>query len=132
LKTGITLTNVAKSSQEELLEDYEDFLRQNGFEVWNKNDPRVKAIRAKASELIRNLSNLSSLGNLRESGGLIQKNLPFPQDPEKAANLLHTLCHIATYLLNRQVEGLERKHQREGGYSEKLYQKRVEYRKIPK
>ncbi len=127
LKMGITLTNVAKASQEELLVDYEDFLRQNEFEVWDKNDPRVKVIRARSARLVSTLSNLSNLGQAAE---LIHKELPFPTDPEQAANFLLTLCHQATYLLNRQVEALERKHEREGGYSEKLYQKRVEYRKL--
>jgi len=128
-KMGIKLTNTAKASEEELLGDYEDFLRQRELEIWDKNDPRVKLFRAKAAKLVRNLSNL---GDIRESAELIQKGLPLSEDPEEAANLMLTLCHQVTYLLNRQVEALERKHEREGGYTEKLYNKRKDFLKKPK
>jgi len=118
LKIAIKLTNVAKMSLEELLADYEDFLRQSGLKQWSKNDPRVVEFRNKSSKLVRNLSNLRRL---------TQRAL-LPQDPERAANLLLTLAHQATFLLNRQVEALEEKHRKEGGYTEKLYRERKEYR----
>lgn len=38
------LTNVARASLEELLLDYEDFLRQRGLPIWDRNDPRRKAL----------------------------------------------------------------------------------------
>jgi len=125
LKMGIKLTNTARISLEEALGDFEDFLRQRGLEQWDKNDPRVISLRRRLAALVRHLSNLRNLGAEREW----QKNLPLPEDPEEAANLLITLCHQATYLMNRQVESLERKHQTEGGYTEKLYRKRKEYRR---
>lgn len=61
LKSAIKLTNVAKGSLEELIEDYEDLLRQNSLELWSKDDRRVTKIRARSSCLIRNLSDLSYL-----------------------------------------------------------------------
>lgn len=124
LKTAIRLTNVAKASLEELLADYGDFLRQRGLTQWGKNDSRVRLFRGKAAKLVRHLSNLRNLRAEREW----QKELPLPEDPEEATNLLITLCHQATYLMNKQVEALEHKHQTEGGYTEKLYQKRKKYR----
>src|SRR5713101_7750559 len=36
-ETEIKLTNVARSSLEELLEDYRDFLRVRGRRLWDKN-----------------------------------------------------------------------------------------------
>lgn len=131
LKIAIKLTGIAKGSLEELLGDLEDFLRQRGLPHWSKNDQRVKLLRAKSAKLVRNLSNL---GNLRDPATRGQKQrellaqLPLPKEPEPAANLLLTLCHQATYLLNKQVDSLEKKHTREGGLTEKLYQKRKEYR----
>lgn len=118
LKTGIKLTNVAKASLEELIGDYEDFLRQRGLRQWSKSDQRVVEFRQKSSKLVSNLSNLGYLG----------KRPILPKEPERAANLLLTLCHQATFLLNRQVEALEKKHLQEGGYSEQLYKKRINYR----
>ena len=44
-ETEIKLTNVAKSSLQELLLDYEDFLRQHELELWDKNDPRCLQVR---------------------------------------------------------------------------------------
>lgn len=118
LKMAIKLTNVAKASLEELTADYEDFLRQREMSVWSKNDPRVLAFRREAAEVISLLSPLSDL-----------RNLKLPQDPEAAANFMLTLCHQATYLLHKQVQGLEKKHESEGGFTEKLYKKRKEFRR---
>ena len=118
LKSAIKLTNVAKASQEELLADYEDFLRQRDLPIWPKTDFRTVEFRRTAAKLVSNLSFLSTLGG----------QITLPNKPEEAANLLLTLCHQVTYLLNRQVEALEKKHTREGGYSEKLYQMRKDFR----
>jgi len=123
LKTGIKLTNVAKASIEELIGDLEDFLRQRKLQMWDKNDPRVLIIREKYSTIVSNLSNLGNIEN---------EKWELPDDPEEAANLLLTLSHIATYLLNNQVDALERKHITEGGYTEKLYEQRQNYRNLHK
>jgi len=121
LKICIKLAGTAKGSHEELIGDYEDFLRQRGLPVRKKDDPRVLALRSRSATLIRNLSNSRDL--------LLLRQLPLPQEEEEACNFMLTLCHQSTFLLNRQIEALERKHEREGGFTEKLYQKRVEYRK---
>lgn len=39
-KTELKLTNVARASLEELRLDYEDFLRQRGLPIWDRDDPR--------------------------------------------------------------------------------------------
>lgn len=126
LKIAINLTGVAKGSIEELIGDLEDFVRQNNLRLWDKTDPRTQLLRHKAAELVRNLSNLRDLSYLRN---LQEENFALPTNSEEASNLLLTLCHQATYLLHRQVEALKEKHMREGGLSEELYRKRVEYRK---
>jgi hypothetical protein len=40
-KTELKQTNVARASLEELLLDYEDFLRQRGMRSWDKNAPEA-------------------------------------------------------------------------------------------
>lgn len=102
LKTAIKLTNIAKGSLEELQADYEDFLRQRNLPQWEKTDRRILSWRADYARLVRNLSNLRYLRQVP----------PLPSEPETAANLLLTLCHQATFLLNRQVEALIKKHAR--------------------
>ena len=132
LKVAIKLTGIAKGSIEELIGDLEDFLRQRSLERWPKDDPRILMFRGKAAKLVRNLSNLSDLRDSAERNQKQRKllaQLTLPKDPEEAANLLLTPCHQATYLLHRQVEALKEKHMKEGGLTEELYQKRVEYRR---
>lgn len=129
LKSSIKLTNVACASLEELIGDLEDFLRQRKLEQWRKDDPRVVVFRGKTAKIVKScaqkaqvVGDLSVLSDLRGQ-------LELPKNSEEAANFLLTLCHQATYLLSRQVKSLEEKHQKEGGYTEKLYRKRIEFRK---
>lgn len=119
-KGEIKLLGVANASLEELLADYEDFLRQRSLKIWPKTDSRITAFRQLAFRL-SNLGNLSPLGNLVERPIL-------PEDPEEAANFLLTLCHQATFLLDRQIKKAEEKFITEGGYSENLFQKRLKTR----
>src|SRR3990167_9066732 len=85
-KSGeIKLLGVAKASFEELLADYEDFLRQNKLEIYSKNNPKVLGLKVTAYRL-SHLSNLSHLGHLKEKPIL-------PANPEETANFLLTLCH---------------------------------------
>jgi len=130
LKLAINLTGVAKSSLEELTGDLEDFVRQNDLRLWDKSDQPTRVIRTKSSEVVRSLSNLRSLR--AEEERKLLKQFALPKSPEEAANLLLTLCHQATYLLHKQVEALKQKHMTEGGLTEELYRKRVEYRKNPR
>lgn len=116
-KSGeIKLLGVSKASFEELLSDFEDFLRQNGFQIYPKNDPRVDAFRALAYRL-SNLSNLNPLGDLIGKGELTG-------NPEEDANFLLTLCHQVTYLLDKQIKAALIKFEKEGGINEKLYKLR--------
>lgn len=43
-KTELKLTNVARASLEELRLDYEDYLRQRGLPLWDREDPRRKEL----------------------------------------------------------------------------------------
>lgn len=116
-KGEIKLLGVAKASFEELLTDFEDFLRQNGLEIYPKTDLRVTAFRKTAYRL-SHLSNLSSLGSLVERPVL-------PGNPQDAANFLLTLCHQVTYLLDRQIKAMEEKFIQDGGFTENLFKKRL-------
>lgn len=117
----IKLLGVANASFEELLSDYEDFLRQNKMAIYLKTDPQVTEFR----ELGYRLSNLR---NLSDSGELIERPKLFIH-PEKDANFLLTLCHLETYLLSKQIKAAEEKFVKEGGYSENLFKRRLENRK---
>lgn len=120
-KGEIKLLGVAMASLDELLADYEDFLRQKGLRIYSKESREVSEFRRIAYRL-SNVSNISPLGDLIEKPQL-------PDSPQDAANFLLTLCHMATYLLHRQIDSLKEKHMKEGGLTEELYRKRIEYRK---
>lgn len=51
------LTSIARASLEELRMDYEDFLRQRGFRLWDWSDPRKQELIdrrcSKADEMAR-------------------------------------------------------------------------------
>lgn len=114
LKLNINLTGVARASFGELLEDFKDYLRMNNLELWEKNDPRVREIRSiRISPDSTNLTNWSKWTNL----------------PESFANLLISLTSMDCYLLDQLIRRLEEKFINEGGYSENLYQKRVQRRR---
>ena len=116
-KGEIKLLGVAKASFEELLTDFEDFLRQNNFAIYPKTDSRVTAFRKTAFRL-SNLGNLSDLGDLIEKPKLLN-------NPQDAANFLLTLCHQETYLLDKQIKAMEEKFIQEGGFTENLFKKRL-------
>ena len=45
IEMGIKLINVAKASFKELLADYEDYLRVNGYELWREDSDKFIAMR---------------------------------------------------------------------------------------
>lgn len=113
-KSGeIKLLGVSSASFEELLSDFEDFLRQNNLEIYAKDDRRVTRFRQKAYQL-SDLSNLSHLGNLKEKPKLYC-------NPQDDANFLLTLCHLETFLLDKQIKAAIEKFAKEGGLNEKLF-----------
>lgn len=50
-KTELKLTGVARASLEELLLDYEDFLRQHGLRIWPKDSPEALVLPKNCTEL---------------------------------------------------------------------------------
>lgn len=109
LENYIKLLGVAHGSFKELAEDYEDFLRQHGLLIWQKDDSRIRVFREFRAFWVKpNIPNTPKL----------------PNNPEEAANMLHTFCQMVTYLLTRQIESLKDKFINEGGFRENLFKKR--------
>ena len=119
-KGEIKLLGVAKASFEALLADFEDFLRQNNLEIYAKDDSRVTKFRQLAYRL-SHLSNLSDLGSLKEKPKL-------HGNPQDDANFLLTLCHLETFLLDKQIKASIEKFAEEGGMTEKLFAARKKQR----
>lgn len=112
-ETEIKLTNVAKASLEELLVDYEDYLRVRGFGQWDTHHPRYEKMRRYArSEQIKTDYTLS-----------MQR-----MNDEELANLAITLIHQAIYMLHRLLVTMQNRFVSEGGIKEQMYRSRVDYR----
>jgi len=112
-ETEIKLTNVAKASLEELLDDYEDYLRVRGLQQWGQLHPRYDAMRQYArSNQIR-----------KDYASQIQK-----MNDEEIANLSITLIHQANYMLHRLLETMQDRFVKEGGIKERMLHARLDYR----
>lgn len=124
-KSELYLTNIARGSLVELMLDYEDYLRQNGLPLWDKDDVRCLKIRSVAF----NPSNPSNSSNSRSR---YRKDIAYPlyakfferTNPVVAANTAICLCHQATFLLNRLLLRLEKDFVEHGGLTEKMYRAR--------
>jgi len=116
-KTELKLTGVARASLEELLLDYQDFLRQRGLRLWAKDSPEALAVRGRYKSDKSDKSDLSDPYGIRVAS------------PETAANTLICLINQASYLLHRQLQALEQAFLKEGGFTERLYQARSAARK---
>ncbi|MGH7770883.1 MAG: four helix bundle suffix domain-containing protein [Candidatus Binatia bacterium] len=114
-KTELKLVGVARASLEELLLDFQDFLRQRQLGVWGKDHPTAQAIRKLVYRTNR------SYGTYK----------PYIEEApaEVAANTLICLIHQTNYLLDQQLRQLEQQFLEEGGFTEKLYRARSQARK---
>ena len=121
-KTELKLTGVARASLEELLLDFEDFLRQRGLKLWSKDDPRALAVRKR---YLSDGSDRSDESDRSDPHGIRTA------DPETAANTLICLINQASYLLHRQLQQLEQAFLAEGGFTERLYRERQARRQNP-
>lgn len=126
-QTELRLINVARASLDELLLDYEDFLRQRGKRQWAKDDPEAKAVREIGKSLHYRSDQSDPAGQADTTAYLPWLN---NSDPAVVANSLICLIHQANYLLDQQIAGLERSFVNDGGYSEQLAAARVKRRSV--
>lgn len=148
-KTELKLTNVARASLEELRLDYEDFLRQRGFTLWGRNDPRradLVARRPKSADEVadwaRNMRRWNGQSGQSGQDGRDSEEAPGSRAAsstqstisttstsstyaEISANGVLTLIAVASSLLARQITSLEKAFLSEGGFTEKLYRART-------
>lgn len=145
-QTELRLTIVARASLEELLLDYEDFLRQHGATQWQPNSPEALAVRAVPSRFRKGHLPLpthdtsSDQSDRSDSPPRDMKRLTDTErralyanwlespDPSIRANALICIINQANYLLDQQVLALEKQFIQAGGYSERLAAERLAYR----
>lgn len=111
----IKLTNVARASLEELLEDYRDFLRTGGFQEWTKDHAYTKRLRT-----------LNQVPNATYD--TFRKGIENP-DPAISANVIIGLIRVTSFLLDKQIQSLEKTFIKEGGLRERMTKARLNLRR---
>ena len=117
-QTELRLVNVARSSLEELLLDYEDFLRQRHLKKWEPDAPEALAVRRIGQQHTTDPSDRTDL-SVEQRYALYTRWLDH-EDPAIRANALLCLINQANYLLDKQIASLETQFIEDGGYSEQL------------
>ena len=113
-ETEIKLMNVAKASLEELMIDYEDFLRTKKLQIWEKESPLVARMR----ELNRiPNSNYDTFAKAIEN-----------ENPEICANSMICMIKLTSYLLAKLIKSLEKDFLENGGLRERMTKARIESR----
>jgi len=132
-QTELRLVNVARSSLEELLLDYEDFLRHRRLAQWAPDAPEAMEVRNVPRNFKKDSPDQSNLADLsdQERRALYARWLDH-DDPAVRANALICLINQANYLLDQQIAALEKQFVEDGGYSELLAAKRMKHRAAQK
>jgi len=149
-ETELKLTNVARASLEELLEDYRDYLRNNDAPLWDKNSKEALYVCQLAAGKIAlpKKKNETHVTNEKDKTRPVAESdrshtphsshnpitaATFRQffdtrPPEIMANILVCLIHQTNYLLDQQIRQLEKAFLDEGGLRERMTRARIERR----
>ena len=114
-KIELKLIGIARASLEELLLDFQDYLRKQGLTLWGKDHPKAKAVRALCYKKNRSYRTYKSY-------------IEAPASSEIAANTIICVIHQTNYLLDQQLRALEKTFLHEGGFTERLYRTRSQMR----
>src|SRR6516162_220783 len=107
----IKLTNTARASLEELLDDYQDYLRSRQCRHWEKNSREAQFVRRRAAKPEPTYEDFREFCETRSA--------------EVVANIAICLIHQTNYLLDQQIRRLERDFIHEGGIRERMTRVRL-------
>ena len=113
-ETEIKLTNVARASLEELLEDYRDYLRVRDLGIWERDSREAKYVR--------------KLGMTTPLTFAVFREFTETRSDEVVANLAICLINQANFLLDRQIKALEQAFLQDGGLRERMTRARFQTR----
>ena len=113
-ETELKLTNVGRSSLEELLRDYRDYLRARDLKMWDKDSKEARYVRR--------------LGRKTPQTYELYREFVETRSPEVIANIAICLIHQANYLVDQQLYRLEKDFLEQGGLRERMTRVRLQYR----
>jgi four helix bundle suffix protein len=109
-ETEIKLTNVARATLDELLEDYFDWLKAHDETEWLREDER----KIKAREFAKEHSSWEDW-----------KDIFNTRPPETICNLMIVLIHQTKYLLDKMIASQEEDFKKHGGVRERMHAART-------
>ncbi len=151
-KMEMKLTNVARASLEELRLDYEDYLRQRGLEKWAPDHSALMRFKAKRCSTLedvrgwveeerqrtrgtkrkgRTRTNTESEKGSNDAPSVSVSGSPESPVPSSVlvANAVLSLLNLCCYFLDRQLAAQAAAFEKDGGFTERLYQRRKSSRK---
>ena len=114
-ETELKLMNVARASLQELLVDFEDYLRVRGVQQWPLDDSRTKQ-----TQMFCN----------KHTDSADYRNAIEQRSDEAIANIAITLIHQEDVVLRKLIERLEKDFTESGGIRERMTAARLGYRSI--
>ena len=124
-KLELNLYNVARASLEELKLDYQDYLRQHGEKLWNKDESLyIEFVKRRISDK-KEFKNFIIWAENHIS-------VPIRTIPYKSvlvANAVLLLIDTASYFLKRQIEKKAAMFLENGGFAERMHNMRMQNRK---
>ena len=113
MEVELKLLGIARGSNQELLEDYQDYIKRKGLTEWYGKHPRFKAMH----DFCRKHFKFEDYKDL------------FPKmNDEEMANMAICLCHQVDAALNKYIERKDRQFTTEGGIRERMTAARLEQR----
>lgn len=107
----LKLINAARSSLEELLNDYEDFLRVRGLKRWEKDSKEARFVRRLGARPNASYADFREFTETRPA--------------EVVANIAICLIHQTNYLLDQLKRRLEQDFLKAGGLRERMTRARL-------
>lgn len=104
-ETELKLTQVAKASLQELLVDYEDYLRVRGLEQWGLDSEKMQQTRA--------------FCRAHSDSALYRAAMP-NRSAETIANIALVLIHQTDVLIDKYIEDLKQDFLKNGGVREEM------------
>ncbi len=113
-ETEIKLTNVARASLEELLDDYKDYLRARDLRIWDKDSKEAQYVRKLGRKTPQTYEDYRTFVETRP--------------PEVIANIALCLINQTNYLIDQQLLRLEKDFVEQGGLRERMTRARLQAR----
>ena len=126
-RTELKLTNVARASLEELRLDFEDYLLQHSAAIWSKDEPFAQEFIRRRVDSNRAFREFVAWAMLRPPPvSVIVGSCPLKSVIVANAALL--LIRTTCYFLDRQIIRLAADFEENGGFSERMYRRRLKNR----